>query len=76
MKLIQTVFVSLFTIINGYIILPYTFKKIEQINNDEIEEIIIKKSIIILLIIILTLSIIETSYLKSVQYGILSIINR
>lgn len=76
MKIVRNVFVSLFTIINGYIILPYAFRKLEQINNDEIEGEQLKKSIIILVIIILAVGIFESSYLGSIQQGILSMINK
>ena len=76
MKLIQTVFVSLFTIINGYIILPYVFKKLEQINNEEIEKEKLNKSIIILLIIILILGIFESLYFGNIQQGILNMISK
>ena len=76
MKLIQTVFVSLFTIINGYIILPYAFKKLEQINNEEIEKEKLNRSIIILLIVILILCIFESLYLGNIQQGILSMMNK
>ena len=76
MKLIQNVFVSLFTIINGYIILPFVFRKLDQINNDEIEKEQLKKSIIILVIILLILGIFESSYLGNIQQGILSMINK
>lgn len=76
MKLIQTVFVSLFTVINGYIILPYTFKKLDQINNNEIEKKKVKNSIIILLIIIVVLAIFETLYLENSQQTILKMINK
>lgn len=76
MKLIQNVFASLFTIINCYIILPYVFRKLDQINNDEIEKGQLKKSIIILVIIILILGIFESSYLGNIQQGILSMINK
>ena len=76
MKLIQNVFVALFTIINGYIILPYVFKKLDQKNNDEIEKGQLKKSIIILVIIILIVGIFESSYLGSIQQGILSMMNK
>lgn len=76
MKLIQTVFVSLFTIVNSYVILPYSFKKIEQINSGKAKKEKIKKSIIILLVIILIVGVFESLYLGSVQQGILSIINK
>ena len=76
MKLIQNVFVALFTIINAYIILPYVFKKLEKINNDEIEKEQLKKSILVLVIIILILGIFESSYLGSIQQGILSMMSK
>ena len=76
MKLIQTVFVSLFTIINGYIILPYVFKKLEQINNEEIDKEKLTKSIIILLIIIVILAIFEVLYLENCQQTILNMIKK
>ena len=76
MKLIQTVFVSLFTIVNSYVILPYSIKKIEQINSGKAKKEKIKKSIIILLVIIIIVGVFESLYLGSVQQGILSIINK
>ena len=71
MKMIRTVFVLLFTIVNGYILLPYSFKKIEKIKSKEIEEEKLKRSIIILLIIIVILLIFESIYLGNLQQGIL-----
>lgn len=71
MKIIRTVFVLLFAIVNGYILLPYSFKKIEKIKNEEIEEEKLKRSIIILLIIIVILLIFESIYLGNLQQGIL-----
>ena len=71
MKMIRTVFVLLFTIVNGYIVLPYSFKKIEKIKNEEIEEEKLTRSIIILLIIIVMLLIFESIYLGNLQQGIL-----
>ena len=71
MKIIRTVFVLLFAIVNGYILLPYSFKKIEKIKNKEIEEEKLKRSIIILLIIIVILLIFESIYLGNLQQGIL-----
>ena len=71
MKIIRTVFVLLFAIVNGYILLPYSFKKIEKIKSKEIEEEKLKRSIIILLIIIVILLIIESIYLGNLQQGIL-----
>ena len=72
MKVIRTIFTLLFTIINGYIILPYIFRKLEQVNNETIEKEKLKKAIIIICVIVFVLAIFESSYLKNIQYGILS----
>ena len=69
MKIIKTVFVMLFTIINGYIILPYVFRKLEQINNDELDKEKIKKSIIIILCVFIILVIFEILYFRDLKIG-------
>ena len=71
MKLVQNVFVMLFTTINGYITLPFIFKKIDQIENYEIEKEKVIKSIIILAIIIILVAIFEVIYLGNSQTRIL-----
>ncbi len=76
MKLIQTIFVMLFTIVNGYIILPYVFKKLNQINNEEIEKEKIIRSLIILAIIFIIIAIFEVSYLGNMQNGILEMMKK
>ena len=70
-KIIQNVFVLIFEIVNGYIILPYTFRKIEKIHNEEIEINQARRSIIILSVIILILIIFENLYLKNIIQGVL-----
>ena len=70
-KIIQNVFVLIFAIVNGYIILPYTFRKIEKIHNEEIEINRSRRSIIILSVIILILIIFENLYLKNIIQGVL-----
>lgn len=76
MKLIQTIFVMLFTIVNGYVILPYVFKKLKQINNEEIEKEKIIRSLIILAIIFIIIAIFEVSYLGNMQNGILEMMKK
>ena len=76
MKLIQTIFVMLFTIVNGYVILPYVFKKLNQINNEEIEKEKIIRSLIILAIIFIIIAIFEVSYLENMQNGILEMMKK
>lgn len=67
MKVIRNVFVGLFTIVNGYVLLPYSFRKLEQINNDEIQKEKAKTSVIILLIVIILLFVFETIYLRNMS---------
>lgn len=76
MKLVQTIFVMLFTIVNGYIILPYVFKKLDQINNEEVEKEKIIRSSIILIIIFIIVAIFEVSYLGNMQNGILEMMKK
>lgn len=71
MKVIRNVFVALFTIVNGYILLPYSFRKLEKINNNEMQKEKFKISIIILLIVIIMLVIFESTYLGNLQQQII-----
>ena len=72
MNYIKTPLLFLFGVVNGIIILPYVFKKIEKIYNDDIEKKEFHRAIAIVLIIICFLSIFETNYLKTTQQGILN----
>ena len=76
MKAIQNILVLVFSIVNGYILLPYIFKKIVQIQNDEIDDKKFKKSIVILITVIIILTIIESNYLSNAQNETLQIIDR
>lgn len=71
MQQIRNIFVLLFTIVNGYILLPYVFRKLEQINNDNLPKDKLTKSIVILLIMIVVLFIFESIYLGNRQEAIL-----
>ena len=76
MKAIQNILVLVFSIVNGYILLPYIFKKLVQIQNDEIDDKKFKKSIVILIAVIIILTIIESNYLANAQNETLQIIDR
>lgn len=76
MKTVRTVFVILFTIVNGYIILPYIFRKLELINNGKMEKEKLIRNIIILLIIIVVLAIFEILYLENSQQTILNMMKK
>ena len=76
MNMIRTVLVAVFTLVNSYIVLPFTFKRLDRIDKNEMEASKLKKSIIIILAVILVISVFEVSYLNSVQQGIMSISGR
>ena len=72
MKTIRIVYVILFTIINGFVILPFVFRKLNQINNDEAEKDKIIRSLVILGIIVVIIFIFEILYLGNAQTVILN----
>lgn len=72
-RILGNVFVTLFTNINGYFILPYTFRNIEKIDNEEIKKEQVRKSIIILLLVVIALLVFESIYLKNILHGIIRI---
>lgn len=76
MQQIRNVFVILFTIVNGYIILPYVFRKLEQVNNDEIRKQKFVRSIMLLMIIVIVILVFERVYLGNIQRGVLDMMNR
>lgn len=69
-KIFKNVYVLLFTIVNGYFLLPFIFKRLEQINSEEIERDKLKKYIFILLIALIILAIVEVNYFANVQHRI------
>lgn len=76
MRVIRSVFVALFTIINGYVLLPNVFRKLEQINNDEIGKDKLIRAIVVLLIMVVLLILFESLYFGDVQRGIMQIIRK
>lgn len=67
LKSLQIVLTLLFTIVNGYILLPFICRKIEKIDSNEIDKDSLIKSLIILLIIFVFIAIFESNYLKGIQ---------
>ena len=74
MKSMQSIYVTLFTIVNGYIILPFTFRTIEQINENEIDKQRFQKRAIIFLIILILIGIFECKYLANIQIDTIELI--
>ena len=75
MKTIRKVFVLVFTIVNGYILLPYSFNILEKIKNAEIGKEKVQKKIIIILVVFIIIAIFECKYLSNAQLETLQIMS-
>ena len=75
MKRIRKVFVLVFTIVNGYILLPYSFNILEKIKNAEIGKEKVQKKIIIILVVFIIIAIFESKYLSNAQLETLQIMS-
>lgn len=72
-KPIKRILFAFFTPVNGFIVMPYLAIQIGKIDTDQIDNDKFKKNIKILLIIFIMVLIVECSYFKSIQNGILDI---
>lgn len=70
---VQNVLVSIFTGINGMIILPQMGRMLDKINEDEMKKEEFTKKLIILMIVFVISVIIEMGYMKDTQQGIVKI---
>ena len=76
MKTLQKVYVLVFTIVNGYIFLPFIFRTLEKINNNEIEKENFQKKMLVLIIVFIIIAIFECKYLANTQIGTLEILGK
>ena len=75
MKTMQNSLIILFTGINACILMPYTSKILDRINEEEIDPKTLKRRIIILAILIILIFAFEIGYMASTQEGNLEIYN-
>ena len=75
MKTIRTIYVSIFTLINSALIFPHLFKKVDQLNNEEIKPKDLRLTIERLSILIIIIFVFEFFYLGNIQKGIINIKN-
>ena len=73
MESVRTVLVTLFTIINGLIIMPAIAKIIGKVNDKEIKKEQANKRLAIIIIVFIIILFVECGYLKNIQQGILNI---
>lgn len=72
-QMVQNMIVTIFTGLNGILVLPYLGRLWDKISEEEITKQQFQKRICILLIITIIVFILEINYLKGVQNGILEI---
>lgn len=70
---VQNILVSIFTGINGIIVMPQIGKISDKINENEMEKEQAKKKILILVIVFIICLVFESGYMKDTQEGILKI---
>ena len=68
---IRNLLVTMFTSINGYVIVQYIAKVITLVNEEEIERKVANRKIRKILIIFIIVAIFEVFYLRDIQNGIL-----
>jgi hypothetical protein len=67
------VLVSLFTVLNSGIILPYLAKLWDGLKEEEITKQVVKRKMVILMILLVIVFWIEVTYLTSIQEGIIQV---
>ena len=72
-QMVQNMIVTIFTGLNGILVLPYLGRLWDKISEEEITKQQFQKRSCILLIIAIIVFILEINYLKGVQNGILEI---
>ena len=72
---VKNVLVTIFTGLNGIIVMPQVGKILDKINEDEIDKKQLQKRLLILCVIFVICLFIESGYMKDTQEGILRIYN-
>ena len=70
---VRRMIMIIFTPVNGFFAMPYLALQIGKLNTNQIKEENFRKKIITLIIIFIVVLIIECSYFKNIQNGILGI---
>lgn len=72
---VRNIILLTFVPINSFVVLPQLAKIVDKIKNDEISGEKIKTTILIFIVVAIFAIILETVYFKSIQNGIINIIN-
>ena len=75
-KAVRNMLIILFTGINGCILLPYISRTLSKLTENEIDTKSLRKRLLIIVIALIIISIIETSYMASIQQGTLDVVNK
>lgn len=74
-KSIRFMIIVLFTGLNGCVLLPFFAKIMEQLQEKEEDLLKLKKRIIVFLVLVIVICIFESGYMRSLQQGILQVVN-
>jgi len=72
---VRNMLVTLFTFVNGLIVMPMISKIIYRVKEDEITKDQATKKLFVVLVIFAIILFFECGYLKNIQQGILNVIN-
>lgn len=74
-KSIRIMIIVLFTGLNGCVLLPISSKIIEQLQEKEVDNLKLKKRMLMFMVLVIVICIFESGYMKSLQQGILQVVN-
>ena len=73
---VRNIILAVFVPVNGLIVMPYLASMLSKITSNEITQEQFSKKILILAIVFIIVLIIECSYFKNMQLGILNLMNK
>ena len=73
---VRLLLVTVFTSINGYVVIQYIARILSKIYLNDIEQDSVKRKFLLIFVIFIFIAIIECVYMKNIQIGILDIFNR
>ena len=73
---VRNIILAVFVPVNGLIVMPYLASKLSKITSNEITQEQFSKRLLILAVVFIVILIIECSYFKNIQLGIINLMNK
>ena len=73
---VRNIILAVFVPVNGLIVMPYLASKLSKITSNEITQEQFSKKLLILVVVFIVILIIECSYFKNIQLGIINLMNK